>query len=570
VTRGDEIERAEQRLADGDAAEAYRLVGAVLEADPRDPRALYLAGRIDRLAGRFETAAERLERAADLAPEHVETHLELAALYRGARDFERCEDELSLALAYRPDSAEAYYELSQVRRAQGKREAACDDLRRAIEIDPRHTSALTDLGWLYAHLGRYKDALEMLERVIALDPRNVTAQNILGYTYVKLEEYDRALEVFSELCATAPRSLLGARINLGNAYDHAGRFDEAERVYEDVLRFEPNNFLARWNRAHLVLGRQDFEHGWQDYEYRLQVEASWKPRLIPYAPWKGEPLEGKSLLISAEQGLGDQIMFASCLGEVASRAARVVLECDNRLEALFRRSFPQVEVIGSKHEAVPPWLRRVGRTDYHLPAGSLPGLLRRRLADFPAHRGYLRADPDKVRRWRERVDALGPGLKVGISWRGGTSVTRRLFRTMALADLAPLLGLAGCRFVSLQYGDCVAELERARADCGVAIAHWDEAIRDYEETAALCGALDVTVSVCTSVIHLNGALGRPVLVMVPVSAEWRYGHRGETMPWYPSVRLIRQVERGEWSPVIESVAQALRGLAVMASVSPKT
>ena len=145
-----------------------------------------------------------------------------------------------------------------------------------------------------------------------------------------------------------------------------------------------------------------------------------------------------------------------------------------------------------------------------------------------------------------------------MSWRGGTRGTRRTFRSLGLIDLLPILRIPGLRFVSLQYGDCAEDLERLRREAGIEVVHWPEAIADYEETAALCVALDLTVSVCTSVIHLNGALGRPVWVMVPAVPEWRYGVAGDTMPWYPSVRLIRQAARGDWSEVFERVASDLR------------
>jgi len=555
----DRLERAERHLADGDAAQAYRLAGDVLSGEPDNPRALLLAGRIERLGGRLDDASARLERAAELAPELAAVHLELATIYRRTRDFERCMDELTLAMHYDPGGVEAHVEMGSVLRQQNDLEGAEAALREAVARAPTDAKALSELGWLLVNAKRHAEALGFLEQAVELNPRDIPGQNNLGYAYVKLEMYERALEVFSRLCERSPAFLLGPRINLGNAFDHNGELEKAERAYESVLRFEPNNFTARWNRAHLLLGRKAFEQGWTDYEYRLQEEGVWQPRLIPFAPWKGEPLEGKTLLLSAEQGLGDQIMFASCVGEVAARAKRLIVECERRLESLFRRSFPGVEIIGSEHELVPPWLRGIGAVDYHLPAGSLPGFFRRQLSSFPAHAGYLQADAASVARWRATLDAIGPGFKVGISWRGGTPVTRHSLRTIDVEELAPILGTPGCTFVSLQYGVGVAEdLARLKQTTGIDVHHWQEAIDDYDQTAALCGALDMTVSVCTAVIHLNGALGRPVWIMVPSAAEWRYGASGEGMPWYPSARLFRQPARGQWAPVIGAVAAALR------------
>jgi len=386
----------------------------------------------------------------------------------------------------------------------------------------------------------------------------VLVQQNLGYVLGKLEHYERALALLEQLCARLPITQVGAWLNYALALGAHGETRKADEIYERILAIEPNHVSARWNRAHFLLAERDFERGWRDYEWRFLSESLGPPRLIPFAPWRGEPLEGRTLLVSAEQGLGDQIMFASCIPELAARAGRVVLECTTRLEALFRRSFPAVQVIGSRQEQEAPWLREVGEVDFHASAGSLPRYLRNRLEDFPRQAGYLHADPDRVRYWKSRLDALGPGLKVGLSWRGGTNATRRRLRTLRLADLQPLVATPGCRFVNLQYDDCAEELEAFRAQTGVKIAHWPEAIRDYDETAALCSALDLTVSVCTSVIHLNGALGRPVWIMVPSAPEWRYGFRGDGLPWYPSARLFRQADRSRWEPVVDEVAARLR------------
>jgi len=552
-----QIGQARSLLADGDATRAWQLVHEVLSARPDDPDALCLGGKLALLGGRVERAQELLGRALDVAPDNVEAHLELATLYRRSRRLEDALDELSLALHYDPENAAALFEMGNVRSARGELEAAIEAYRSAVEKDPAMAQAHLEMGYVMLKLRRYADAVEVLERGAELDPSNLSGQNNLGYVYVRLEQYDRALDVFARLCAQTPYSRLGPRLNYGNALSHTGRLGESERVYADVLQHEPNNFTAHWNRAHHVLARHAFAEGWQEYRYRLQVDDVWHRRLIPFAPYKGEALEGKTLLISAEQGLGDQIMFASCLHEVVSRARQVILECDQRLASLFQRSFPGVRVIGSRQEMQPLWLREVGHPDYHLPAGNLPGFFRSRLEDFPRHDGYLVADPERVARWKERLAALGPGPYIGLSWRGGTRGTRRSFRSLSLVDLLPFLRVPGLRFVSLQYGDCAEDLETLRRESGIEVAHWPEAIADYEETAALCVALDMTVSVCTAVIHLNGALGKPVRVMVPAVPEWRYGVSGEAMPWYPSVRLIRQAARGDWSEVFARVADDL-------------
>jgi hypothetical protein len=263
--------------------------------------------------------------------------------------------------------------------------------------------------------------------------------------------------------------------------------------------------------------------------------------------------------VTREQGLGDEIMYASMLPQLVAQARRCIVECDPRLLALLGRSFPEATFFGTvPGSRLPPSIPR-SSIDLAIEAGSLAGYLRRDLADFPRQDGYLRADEAKVARWRGRLAALGPGRWIGLSWTGGVRKTRRALRSLALEQLLPLLRQPGLRFVSLQYTpDAPAALAELRARHGIDIPHWQEAIDDYDETAALVCALERTVSVCTSLVHLCGALGRPAWVMAPLAPEWRYGMTGETMPWYSSVRIFRQAAYGDWQPVIERIAREIR------------
>jgi hypothetical protein len=261
----------------------------------------------------------------------------------------------------------------------------------------------------------------------------------------------------------------------------------------------------------------------------------------------------------AEQGLGDQIMFCNPLPDLVAQGVRVTLQCEPRLERLFARSFPGVEVVprGAEGRA------RIERAapDLQLPMSQLPVYLRRSRQSFPRHRGYLRADAARTAHWRARLDALGPGPKIGVSWVGGTVKTGKTRRSMTLEDWLPVLALPGMRFVSLQYTDCRAELAWLRQAHGLEVVHWQEAIDDYDETAALVTALDAVTSVCTAVVHLAGALDRPTRVVVPWWPAWCFMLEGEDMPWYPSVRLVRQQEAHDWSAPMARIAAEIEKMA---------
>lgn len=549
-------------LREGDLAGARGLAAGLLERHPDSACGHHLSGIEARIRGDYEAAEAALGRAIELQPGRGEAHLELARVHLQGRRTDLALDSASHALYLMPQSAEAYFEMGLAYRMQEEYDQAVSCLKSALEIDPAMVVAYTELGWIYQKLQRFQRAMDMYEGALELEPDNVDAQHQLGFVFVRCEQYAKGVELFTKVCERTPANSLVPRLNLANGYFHIGRHDLALRTYEQILAQEPNYFEARWNRAHLQLANWEFERGWPDYEFRFLIASLRAPRLIPFRPWQGEPLEGKSLVVLAEQGLGDQIMFSSCLPEVvARRPRRLLVECNHRLAPIIGRSFPEAEILPSKHEVGAPWLKDVGELDYQVYMGSLPGMMRRRWDDFPQHAGYLRAKPERVEHWKARLAELGPGLKVGLSWRGGTAKTRAAMRSIALQELKPVLEVPGCRFVSLQYGEVREEVRGFSERSGVPIAHWPEAIEDYDETAALCSALDLTISVCTAVIHLNGALGRPVWIMVPAVAEWRYGFAGERLPWYPSARMFRGTQIDVWAPVIERVARELEDLA---------
>jgi hypothetical protein len=310
-------------------------------------------------------------------------------------------------------------------------------------------------------------------------------------------------------------------------------------------------------RAVIELKRGNYARGWQDYGVRAKSKLN-VPRPFRFPEWRGESPAGKRVLVYGEQGLGDEIMFASCVPDLLREAGPCVLDCAPRLAELFARSFPSARVFGTpQRDPAPAWLGAVGEVDLQIAIGDLPRRYRRRLEDFPAHHGYLCPDPDKVVHYRQRLAALGPGPKIGLSWRGGTRTSRRDLRSIGLAALAPVVERLPAHWVSLQYTPCADEIAAFRERTGVMVHHWQHAIDDYDDTAALVTALDAVVSVCTAVVHLAGALGRPALVVVPVAAEWRYGAAGEAIPWYPTVRLLRQSHAGEWGDVLDRVLAAL-------------
>jgi tetratricopeptide (TPR) repeat protein len=403
--------------------------------------------------------------------------------------------------------------------------------------------------------GRYAAAQVELARWLDAQPADVDAAFLHAVCCHELGEFEQAIAGYGRVLARRagqPRAL-GA---LANAWRDLGDFTRSDALYGELLAAHPDFAQARNDYAHSLLVRGRFAEGWAHYEARWEANR-WRDR-EPYTQpaWNGEPLDGRRILVWGEQGLGDQILFAGQVPEIAARARACSVVCEDRLRGLFARSFPGATVLERRSREHFAACREA--FDFQVPVGSLGRHLRARPEDFPAHRGYLRADPARVQAWRLRLAGIGAGRKVGVSWRGGGVATRRHLRSIPLDEWLPLLRTPGTAFVSLQYDDCAREIGELRDRHGVTVRHWQEAIDDYDETAALVCALDLVISVCTSLVHLAGALGRPAWVLVPAVPEWRYLREGEATPWYPSLRLIRQPRVGEWGPVLGQARVRLR------------
>lgn len=437
-------------------------------------------------------------------------------------------------------------ERSRALKRGGRMTEALRELVVAYDRVPEHPGLLRELVTSLITVDDCGTAESIAARAVETHPDSREAVLLLGMARQKLHRCEEAL-----LCYERADRLGGADAELwdlrGSACQELGRLEEAFAAYDRALELRPDYVLAKFHRALARLLVGDFERGWPEYELRLLNDNG---GASPYPRWDGATRCG--VLVRREQGLGDEIMFASMFGDLQRTAGRCAIECDPRLASLFARSFPAVQVLPTRDGEASGALSGI---DAEIPAGSLGAIFRRKSSDFPRHQGYLVADPARVSHWGRRLEALGPGLKVGLSWRGGVRKTRAALRSLNLDALAPILDLPGLRFVSLQYTPgAEGEIQGAAAP----VVHWPEAIADYDETAALVCALDIVVSVCTSVVHLCGALGRPAWVLAPLSPEWRYGFTGSGMPWYPSVRIFRQRSYGDWRSVVGEVADALR------------
>lgn len=581
-------------LATGRIEDAQRCVDSLMRDFADSAQVLILAGRIALRAGQHERASEHFERHVMRAPHDRDAWISLGLARRSAGKLDAAVAAYQRALALDPCLLAAWINLGNLYREQGNIARAIECYRRSCSICPDEAVAHYHLGVALRDLNDDENARASFERAIGLQPGYVEARFNLANVLCDLGEIDAALEHIHAALHARPddaalRLRCGALLaandraaqalpilgragelapndaavfnNVGLAMVQAGKIDDALAAYDRALAMEPVG-SARINRALAYLLIERYPEGWADYEARWSGGELLAPldRTLSVPRWEATSLEGKTLLVLGEQGLGDEIMFASLLHEVIERARRVVVQCSTKLERLFARSFPDACIIGLDRDGA-EWpqrlaarLRDIDRVDAYAPIGSLARVFRSDVTTFPSRASYLRADPVRVTYWRARLASIHHGKWFGISWRGGTVGTGRNRRSMALAALAPLLRTSGARFVSLQYTDCADEIATLGRATGLRIEHWPDVIDDYDETAALVCALDRVFSVCTSAVHLCGALGVPVSVMAPKVPEWRYGLVQERMRWYSCVTVLRQSNAGEWRDVIAKLA----------------
>lgn len=383
----------------------------------------------------------------------------------------------------------------------------------------------------------YREALEHFRAAARLAPQNSQAHRFCGVALRELGELDGACTSFAEAYRLDPRDPAIAA-DCASSLQSTGDTARAIEVYESALQRHPAHAELHAGFALTLLGAGQLAHGWEEYEWRLKLPQAGIERPFPFPRWQGEPLSGRTLLVYTEQGVGDEIMFASCFDELISAAGHCVLEASTRLVPLFERSFPCASVFARNLAAMPDW-SRLPAIDLCIAAGSVPRFLRRTPQAFPRRGAYLRPEAARAKAWEERLVGAGARPRIGLAWTGGLPGTLRSARSLGLHDLAPMVRGFDATYMALEFLDCTAEVAAFNRQGGSRIAWWPEAVASLDETAAVLSALDVVITVTTATAHLAAALGKPTWVLVPSVPSWRYLWQGDEMPWYPSMRILR-------------------------------
>ncbi len=450
------------------------------------------------------------------------------------------------ALALQPESAHAWYNLGRALHRQQRLDEAADALRRAISLEGRFARAYHELGNVLREAKAFDDAIEALTHSLEIEP-DAQANYHLGLAL--LEQGKRKEAIAACLKARSLGCADPLLFNtLGAIHHQLGRIDKAVEFFSQALAIQPDFPLARWNLGLLQLLKGEFQDGWTGYE------ARWKANVLATPPrysrghlWDGGGLKNQRILLDCEQGFGDCIQFVRYIPIICQRGGKPILAVFPELRRLFRM-VPGLEEIISPPEEIPPY-------DVQCPLGSLPRLFGTTLQNIPANVPYLFADPALAERWRPRVPSDGR-IKIGLAWSGKADFKDNADRAPGLAALAPLAAVPNTWFCSLQKGPAAAEAVDPPA--GFRIVDWTAEMQDFADTAALIAHLDLVICSDTAVAHLAGAMGKPIWLLLSAVPDWRWFLDRDDSPWYPTMRLFRQVKLGDWQAPVHGAATALR------------
>jgi len=448
---------------------------------------------------------------------------------------------------------------------QGRFHLAEPEYLKALAQDFDNFNILYALATLYFQTGKHGLAAILYKQTIMFKKDHFEAWNNLGNCYKSINKDEE-----SEMCWRKCLDIKGktdadyADIynNLATLYVNLGTPEKGLEFVNKALEATPGHPDANWNKALLTLESGKYGEGFDLYKWGFNTKHRNDRSFggnIPY--WDGSP--GKRVVVWGEQGIGDEILFASMMPDLINISKSIVFECHPRMVKLFENSFgcEKLHIYGTRKDAFVAWPHKHPEIDARVSIGDLGKWFRRDLSMFPKRSGYLKAIDDRVEYYTNRLDKISDRPKIGISWIGGYQKTRKDFRSIPLEKWKPVLE-CDADFISLQYTpNAYDEISIVEDKFDVRIHHWPSAIQceDYHETAALVSALDLVITVNTAVHHLTGALGKPGWTLTPKGKAWRYyTPDGEHFPWYPSMRCIEQPLIGEWDPMLERTAHELK------------
>jgi tetratricopeptide (TPR) repeat protein len=529
----------------GQLAEAEKRYARALKLHPGHFDALHLLGVVKHQRGKLGEAYGLITSALKVNPRSADALANLAMVLHGLKRDEEALASLDKALALAPNHLEALNNRGNALLALQRPQEAATCFERVLTLAPRHVEARVNRGNAFAALARREDAIAEYDAAIAIHPRHAGAHFNRGHALHAVGRHGEAVAAFDAALAIAPKHA-GALLNRGLAYQALNRLDEAVQSCRAAIAIEPGYADAHFNEALALLTRGELRAGFEKYEWRwTRTGMEGHRRSFGRPLWLGEyPLARKTILLHAEQGLGDTIQFVRYAPLVARTGATVVLEVQPELKELLAQ-VEGVSRVVARGDPLPAF-------DVHCPLASLPLAFRTEAATVPAAIPYLAVSGERISKWRPRMESLA-APRVALAWSGRATHANDRQRSIPLGRLAPLFEVP-VRFVSVQRDPREPDQAALRE---LPIAHVGDDLESFTDTAAVLALADLVIAVDTSVAHLAAAMGRPTWTLLPFAPDWRWTLQGERSPWYPSARLFRQPSPADWDSVIATVNSEL-------------
>ncbi|MFA7269343.1 MAG: tetratricopeptide repeat protein [Sterolibacterium sp.] len=551
---------SKQNTGDSDGAETcYR---KVISACPHHYEALHLLGIIEHGHGNLAEAEQLIGQAIALyGGESPYFAMNYGLVLQQLKRFEEADKYFRLAVKKLPESAEAHFNLGQLLQETQRLVEAKQHFKKAVRLNPKHAPSWHNLGKIHDEEHSPDLALECFQKALQAQADFVPSMASLGCTLRDFYRLDESYRIHLRVLELAPENDV-ALSNIALTCRQMGRMNEAVGYYSRLLMLDLDNFYAHYNLSLLLLEIGDLANGWVEFEYRWRDKraTNTQPRPFPQPRWEGGDLSGKTLLVWGEQGVGDHLRYSSLFPELIAKANKLIVETDPRVIPLFARSFPTVTFVPEKPTPDPVLMG--SNIDFQIPMASCTRWLRNRIEDFPAEPAYFVADPEKRRRWTERLQALPNRLKVGISWRSGLTGLGRQFCYADISQWLPIFSVPGIDFINLQYDDSRNELVRLRELGGPELHQWPDIDLkdDFDDVAALVSELDLIISAPISVAELSGGLGIPTWILQLNHVSY-VNHGTNGFPWHPSIQLFSREWNEPWEPIIVHIAEKLSSLA---------
>lgn len=539
-----------------EAAAAYQ---RAIDLQSDHAAAWHALGTLHEQQGRVAESRQCYQRAIDAMPQEVLGYLSLGDSYKRQGDLKAAASAYTQGAAAQPSSADAQFKLGNIRQLEQDWPQAIACYRRAIELNADYAEAWCNLGNALRESGNLSEAISSLERAIELQPELAAAFSNLGVALQDSARFTEAEQYFQRAIEIDPQRA-EFHFNLGTVLKDQGRVREALGHYERALQEQLGYAQAVCSRGMALLSLGDFSQGWADYERRVEC-PQFDTLSFPQPRWRGEPLAGRTLLVHCEQGLGDTLQFIRYLHPARQRAGegKVIVAAQQILLPLLQQS--GFANLVAKENPLPPF-------DVHIPLMSLPAVLGTTVDTVPRDVPYLHADAERVVAWRDRLQndsGAAPdskALRVGIAWQGRTNYRGDRLRSIPLAKFVTLAAVSGVRLFSLQKGPGSEQLaaQAGRLPITDLSSTLDLSTGAFLDTAAVMQNLDLVVTSDTAIAHLAGALGVRVWVPLTFAPDWRWLVDRDDSPWYPSMRLFRQRQLGDWDEVFARMAAELNTL----------